>query len=210
MEVTMKEAFDNYFERLNKLWMDKTGYLPQVPRNDKLVQSGLYIENTENQYGKGYVAWQPQLQNEKVEFNLIEDSIGYTIAKSVKQFFSTYWFETINIQIANIPEFNLWNIDKTISNEIPYNEFWIEGIVPNNTAIEKFKISLLIGDIDQIRFLNRKFAHIGNGCVNGDDSFTLLIDIVSGEVFAVESEDKFVVKVAENIKELIMNSEVTR
>jgi hypothetical protein len=175
--MDMKKAFDDYFKRLNKLWHDKTGFLPQVPFDEKLSDYELYINGTLNQYSKGYVAWQPKLQTKPIDFTSVEKEIDCAIHSSIKDFYSAYWFIDLNIEIENVPEFNTHNIDLT-SNEVPSNEFWLEKITPDIDVLQKMKTAISIGKIDELLFTGRKFIYIGNGSVNGDDSFTLLADII--------------------------------
>lgn len=191
--MSMKEAFDIYFNKLNDYWQRTKGCYPKTVYIEKCDKHSIYIPGT---IQNGYAQWRPILQTEPVDFELIEKELEITIHVHLKEYFSTYWF----MQLGGDAEGNGYYL----------------GRIPPNTNIPMFvKKCRQEGDID---YLNGVFFAIGDADINGNQDCGLYVNNDNGEVICVDwdlvrhhnfqiplSETSF--KIANSLVELITNFE---
>ena len=87
--MSMREAFDIFFENNNKSWRRTWGTLPRVPRCDKNRQSSLIVAENDK---FDELEWLPKLQEKRIDFNSLEEDLEFRIHPQIKDFLSTYWF----------------------------------------------------------------------------------------------------------------------
>ena len=73
--MSMKEAFDTFFEKLDKSSLKALGKHPSVPYLEGVVSKDLLLLDTLDK--NGYVVWKPELQKEKISFDHVEKELGF-------------------------------------------------------------------------------------------------------------------------------------
>ena len=184
----MKEAFEAFFEEMDRNSLKKTGKLPRVPYKEGLVSKDLIqLETLE----KGYAVWRPQLQKEKVSFEEIEKELGFTIHSQIKKYLNTYWFRKIEARVPNSAGRVIVGLDGILpgmdfANRISYC-FDVEEFCPDCSGIGEY-------------FL------IGTFCKFDDfDGLLVLVNNNTSEVIAVDGSIKNSVKLADSIEDLLYN-----
>ena len=143
--MSMKEAFDYYFYKLNRYLNGKQLKTVYIEECD--IRDGIYISNTLDEFG--YVQWHPVLQTQLIDYSKLESELGFAIHKSIKEFHSIYWFDRIE-SLLNDGE-NMW-----IDGVIPYNNNSPESVLKKlrngfNNCMEEFLndgIYYKIGGVD--------------------------------------------------------------
>lgn len=185
--MSMKEAFDTFFEEMTQNYLKERGVPPQAPCNEERRPTGLFILETLND--KGYAQWKPKLQEKPVSFDTVEKELGFSIHPQIKAFLSTYWFLALD------------GIIQTSSGEA---ELRLNGLTPYSNLEER-----IISDFnnEETHYLHdHKYFLIGTFCsIGGNDSYLVQVNNDTGEVTAVEVMDKRSVKLADSIEELLMN-----
>ena len=107
--MSMREAFDIFFENNNKSWRRTWGTLPRVPRCDKYRQSSLIVAENDK---FDELEWLPKLQEKRIDFNSLEEDLEFRIHPQIKDFLSTYWFmplegKTDKIDKIDLDRFNI-------------------------------------------------------------------------------------------------------
>lgn len=180
--MSMKEAFENFFAKMNNLWNENMNCYPKYPYIEKYqpnILKKLFIPGT---YSNGYVQWQPKLQDNNVNFEEVERELGCKIHSQIKDYFSTYWFLRLNGKVGeNIIYLNpiFPNVD-------------ILSIVKN--CIEKGKYHYQQSEI---------FFAIGFASVDGDDSYGVCVNNETCEVTCVQFQDRISIKIADSLEELL-------
>lgn len=64
--MSMKEAFDAFFEEMTQNYIREWGEPPQAPCNEKRRPTGLFLLETLND--EGYAQWKPRLQENTFAF----------------------------------------------------------------------------------------------------------------------------------------------
>ena len=59
--MSMKEAFETFFEEMTQNYLNELGVPPQAPCNEKRRPTGLFLLETKN--SEGYAQWKPKLQD---------------------------------------------------------------------------------------------------------------------------------------------------
>ena len=183
--MSMKEAFDTFFEKSNNSWKRQWGTLPTVPNCEKFANCPL-ITSTVNE--KKDLEWQPKLQTEPIDFKPIEKSLGFEINDQIKEYLSTYWFLSLEGRTGMVEQLVL------------------DEVLPKSQ--QRF-----LEDVEF--FFNKKELHylehgnyflIGGFCsIDGDDSYLIHVNNDTGEVTAVQNFDKVSIKIADSIEDLLMN-----
>ncbi len=88
--MSMKEAFDSYFKKLEESCKKQNGCMPKVVYLENCDLHGIYIGGSLD--SEGYAEWCPVLQNQFDGFDEVEKELGFKINEQVKQYFTTYWF----------------------------------------------------------------------------------------------------------------------
>ena len=65
----MKEAFETFFEEMDRNSLSGIGELPTIPYREGVVSKELILMET---LKNGYAVWRPQLQKKKISFESIE------------------------------------------------------------------------------------------------------------------------------------------
>lgn len=185
--MSMKEAFDTFFEEMTQNYLNEWGVLPQAPCNEKSRPTGLFLLETLND--KGYAQWKPRLQEKPISFDAVEKELGFSIHPQIKAFLSIYWFLALD------------GIIQTSRGEA---ELRLNGLTPYSDLEER-----IISDFDneETHYLhNHKYFLIGTFCsIGGNDSYLVQVNNDTGEVTAVEVMDKRSVHIADSIEELLCN-----
>ncbi|MBQ3565566.1 MAG: SecY-interacting protein Syd [Oscillospiraceae bacterium] len=185
--MSMKEAFDTFFEEMTQNHMKKWGVPPLATCNEERSPTGLFILETLDD--EGYAQWNPKLQEKPVSFDNVEKELGFSIHPQIKAFLSTYWFLALD------------GIIQTSRGEA---ELRLNGLTPYSNLEER-----IISDFnnEETHYLHdHKYFLIGTFCsIGGNDSYLVQVNNDTGEVTAVEVMDKRSVKLADSIEELLMN-----
>ncbi len=179
----MQKAFDIFFSKMNESWKRVWNTYPKTSINEKFYNCGLYISEKPID---GYMEWQPKLQVNNVDFQSIEENLGYKIHSDIKKYISTYWFLPLDGSLENVEQLQL------------------KEILPNYD-IEKMLKERFRKDL--FHYLNdSEYFLIGNFCcIGGDDSYSLQVNNNTGEVVAVQPFDKKEIRIASSIEELLIN-----
>lgn len=185
--MSMKEAFETFFEEMTQNYLEKRGFPPQAPCNEERHPTGLFLLETLNE--KGYAQWKPKLQENVVSFSKVEQELGFLIHSQIKEFLSTYWFLALDGRI------------QTQNKKIVLR---LNGLTPYNDLNERIVSGF---DNEQSHYLSdHKYFLIGTYCmIDGNDSYLIHVNNDTGEVTAVEVMDKISITLANSIEELLMN-----
>ncbi len=189
--MSMKEAFDIYFEKMKKSCLEKYGGNPNKPIIRKFQDVGFYDLETMEKHkmagNKGYADWKPILQNMPVSFKPIESKLGITLHPQIKSFLSTYWFLALRGSLNGA-------------------DIGIDAITPDIDFLQYIGYRFNNEDFNYLE--NNDFIMIGSSVQIGPiDSYLLEVNNNTGEVFAIEVMDKKSVKLADSIEELLINME---
>lgn len=181
----VKEAMEYHFSANLISYLKKWGTYPKCPVRDEDINCGLVISKPDYD---GYYQWQPLQQTIQIDFERIEDKLGFRIHKDIKEFISSYF----HFQLEGYT--NVYSI-------------WIYGLLPTynieRVILDRFNKSDYAGDYQFI--LNGQFFFIGAGCIDGDDSHCFEVDNTTGEVLAVQYTDQKYLKVEDSIKDLFLH-----
>ncbi|MDE5583888.1 MAG: SecY-interacting protein Syd [Ruminococcus sp.] len=189
--MSMREAFDIYFTRLNKVWQEKHGSYPKTFYLERCDVKGVYLPGTIDE--EGYIQWQPKLQTESVDFESIEKELQLTIHPHLKEYFSTYWF-------------------MQLSGYVGENSYSFDNIYPNAAISQLIKKSREDGNIDYIRGVFFAVGDANQDCglyVNNDNGEVICIDWDLAQYYDFKipfNETSF--KVSDSMAELIKKLEV--
>lgn len=183
-ESGVKEAMEYFFAADRIANMKKWGTFPKCPVRKEDTSSPLII--SEPDYD-GYCQWQPIKVEEKFDFTLAEEKLGFKIHKDIKDLLSSYY------------HFMIEGYTKDYSMHI-YG--FTPGTDVDRLILHRFEKESYAGDYHFI--LNGNFFQLGAGCIGGDDSFIFEVDNTTGEVWAVEYMDKRAYKIALSIKQLLL------
>lgn len=182
-ENNIKKAFDIFFNKMNESWKTVWNTYPKTSFRQENDICGLYIsKKVEN----GYVEWQPRLQVNDINFQNIEKILDYKIHPDIKKYMSAYWFFRLNSSLENDVHFQL------------------KDILPNcdmeKEILDRFKKERFHYKKDGEYFLLGECC-----CIEGDDSYSLQVNNITGEVIAVQPFDEEEIKIASSIEELLKN-----
>lgn len=185
--MSMKEAFDIFFEEMTQNYLKKKGVPPKAPCNEEKYPTGLFLMDTLDE--NGYAQWKPKLQGNAVSFENIEKELGFKIHPQIKDYLSTYWFLDLDGRL------------QTQENKIVLR---LNGLTPYNDLNERIVSGF---DNEQSHYLSdHKYFLIGTYCmIDGNDSYLIHVNNDTGEVTAVEVMDKISITLANSIEELLMN-----
>ena len=181
--MSMKEAFDTFFEKNNNSWKKVWRTLPRVSKIPKYSQSPLVV-NEDNINGE--LEWQPQLQDMTVDFKLIEEELGFEIHPQVKEYLTTYWFMPLKGKTSIV------------------DQLVLEELLPQTQT----DFSRYVKDC----FNKKQYHYLDSGeyfliggfcCIDGNDSYIVHVNNDTGEVTAVQNFDKISIKIADSIEELL-------
>lgn len=180
--MSMKAAFDVFFEKNNDSWMKKRGSLPKVVKNKLNENCGLFVNELE---ASGRVEWQPKQQTEKIDFTPAEEALGFTIHSQIKEFLNTYWFLELRGKTEEI------------------HQIQINPVLPNKDLVllakESFNVRGYRFNKEDNYFLLASFCEI-----KGDDGYAILVANKTGKVYAVLPREKKSQEIAESIEDLLL------
>ncbi len=184
--MSMKEAFETFFEEMDNNSMKKLGKLPSIPYIEGKVSKDLLLLDT---LDKGYVVWRPELQRETVSFNNVENELGFNIHPQIKEYMSTYWFRKLEAKIICT--------EGTV-------KLSLTGILPGRDIADRVKGRLCSREEHYLS--NPKFFLLGTYCrVDDDDHYLVCVNNDTCEVTAVNVGARVSIKLANSIEELLYN-----
>lgn len=180
----VKEALEYFFARNNIAYLKKFRSFPTCPLDDN-EDSQMFISEPDMD---GYCQWQPALQDEAVDFEGIENELGFKVHNDIKQLVSSWYYFRLEGRIKRT-NFDIYSVTPDMDmNEVVTSRFDKESYSGGYEFVEK-----------------EKFFLMGGCCINGDDSFLIEVNNATGEVYAVEYMDRKNVKIADSIYDLLMN-----
>ena len=180
----MKEAFETFFEEMDRNSLVVVGELPTIPYVEGANEL-LLMETLKD----GYVVWRPKLQENKFSFESVERELGFKIHPQIKQYYNTYYFRSLQARIMSDEGLVI---------------FYLDGILPGVDLAKMVKGNISDGETHYIR--NKVFFKIGTYCkIDGVDSYLVHVNNETCEVTAVEVGDRHSVKLADSIEDLLMN-----
>ena len=177
--MSMKDAFDNYFYKLNRYLNGKQPITVYDKECD--IRDGIYIPNTLDECG--YVQWHPVLQTQLIDYSKLENELGFVIHKSIKEFHSIYWFDCIECLLNGGQ--NMW-----INGVLPYNGNSPEAVLKKvRNGFNNCMADLLIDTI---------YYEIG-----GVDSNGIYVDNRTGKVIIANIYEELKIELANSIESLL-------
>ena len=185
--MSMKVAFDTFFEEMTQNNIKKKGVPPKAPCNEDRFPTGLFLLDTLDE--NGYAQWKPKLQEKTVSFDSIESELGFAIHPQIKEFLSTYWFLALNARLQT-PNENV--------------VLKLNALTPYTNLAEYIKSGF---DNEETHYLSdHKYFLIGTYCmIDGNDSYLIHVNNDTCAVTAVDVMDKRSVHLADSIEELLCN-----
>lgn len=194
--MSMKEALENYFKRLESSCQNKNGCMPKTVYVEKCDLHGIYIKGSLDQ--EGYAEWKPILQNQFIDFEQIEKELGFKINEQIKKFFTTYWFMQM---------YGNYN----------GNECYFNKIVPNADIRDIILKSHHSGNIDYMKPYN--YFHIGDVDNIDHEDCGLYVENSTCKVVGIDWNgamdcdfskplSEFMFKICDSLEELIDTMEV--
>ena len=179
--MMMKEAFDIFFEKLNRVYEEEFGTKPMIPYSEKWNRDLLVSEPDD----EGYVEWEPKLQTDDIDWASIERELGFSLCEELKEFYSTYSFADLDGR---------------------YNKMFInfDGVNIKKGVEVMVRDAYEIGKDD---FPNSEVFAIVDAQIRDDDGYTLYFDNKDGRLFAREFDTNKTVEVSNSITEVIANME---
>ncbi len=177
----MKEAFDKYFQKLNKKYKKEFSTLPTVSYSEKIDQSLLVSEPDEDRE----VQWQPKLQEKEIEWDKIEEEIGFAVRDDLKAYYSTYRFFMLSGK----------------KDDRQLNFYAVGAGEPVRVTVKRNY------DDGQYFFKKQQIFIIGQAVVAGDDNYFICYDNKTGKLFCYESDTKDKVFLPNSIKEIFDSME---
>ena len=179
--MSMKEAFDTFFEEMDRNSLKVLGTLPTVPCRE----GALILPDTCDEYG--YSVWRPQLQTEPFSFDDIEKDFGFAIHPQLKEYLTTYWFRRLEARMV-------------VDGEEIF--FALNSILPGTNFTEWLR---RMKSDEETHYLNDcVYFILAIYCnIDGVDSFLVEFNNDTGEVTAVEVGDGVSIKLADSLEELL-------
>ncbi|PHU34427.1 SecY-interacting protein Syd [Pseudobutyrivibrio ruminis] len=181
--MIMKEAFDIFFEKLNRVYEEEFGTKPMIPYSEKWNRDLLVSEPDD----EGYVEWEPKLQTETIGWASIEDGLGFKICEELKAFYSTYSFAQLDGDYKKISLcFDLVNLEENVT----------------ETILEAYETA-------QYLFSGEEVFVLGMAELNGDDGYTIYFDNKNRKLFCYEDDTYKTIEFNESLTEVIGGMEAT-
>ncbi len=174
--MSMKETLEVYFDTYVEWYEKEYGSFPKTKYSEKNnMNESIYIPDTLDENGN--VCWLPKLQIKKINFETLENELGFSIHESIKELFSTYWFGIIE-------------------GECEIGEVWINGIQPGSDVIWRIRDGFIKGK-------NHYIKHNNYFCLGLSDSYTIMLDNNTGEITAVIFYEEESIHLADTLEELL-------
>lgn len=184
--MSMKEAFETFFEEMDRNSLAKRGKLPSIPYMEGFVSKELLLIDTIDE--EGYVVWRPQVQKEKYSFENIEKELGFEINQQIKSYLNTYWFHTLDARMQ-VADHQIY--------------FSLHGVIPDMNLSENLRYRFNASGTHYLK--DHHYYLIGTYCkVDKLDSYLVHINNETSEVTAVEVGDHISIKLADSLEELLL------
>ena len=177
----IKTAFDSYFSKLDSLYRSSFGTKPTVPYSDTLNKALIIGSPDED----GEIQWAPKEQDEKFDWNICEDELGFELSRELKDYYNTFYFFAISGAFGSC-ELHFYRIDGSES---------IKNIVLRNY------------NDAQYTFFATEIFLIGKAIVNDDDNYFIYYDNTTGKLFCYETDTKNEVLLSYSIAKTIESME---
>lgn len=172
----MKEAFDNYFKKLNRVWNELMNSGPMVSYS-KDINKDLIISSPDED---GDVEWKPVLQ-QSYDFSSITKALGFDLCDELKAFYNTYYFFTLG-------------------GELDGKSLYFDSV----GAKEPLETTIINAyENGQYYYPNSQSFVIGMACINENDNYILFFDNEDGKLFCYENETNSKVQVSYSLEETI-------
>ena len=183
--MSMKEAFDTFFEEMDRNSMKVRGKLPSLPFVAGPAEKTLFLEETRSK--SNWAVWRPRLQTDPVSFTNIEKEFGFEIHPQLKEYLTTYWFRRLEARMVVDGE----DISFALNSILPGTNF--------NEWLRRMKSD------EETHYLNDcVYFILATYCnIDGVDSFLVEFNNDTGEVTAVEVGDGVSIKLADSLDELL-------
>lgn len=172
--MTMKEAFETYFEKLNNVWKDGIGCYPMISEDEKNNKDLIISEPDED----GEVEWQPQLQKNEINFSSI---INFDLCEELKGFYNTYSFFSLRGKIANV-------------------RLYFDPVNAIETVEDTIKKAFENG---QYYYPNSQIFVLGVASIDEDDNYILFFDNKTGRLFCYEGDTKKEITISDSLAKTI-------
>lgn len=168
--------FNNYFQKLEDVYLREFGTLPTVTYTDSINKSLLIGDMNED----GEIQWKAVKQEKNIDWENLEKIFGFTVNKELREYYSTYRFLIITGSVSDI-YFRLFPLGVT------------------REAERDIKQQLADGKYD---FPASQIFLIGEASVGQDDSYFVYYNNLTKEVFCYDRETKHKVFMAESLTAL--------
>ena len=158
----MKKAFESYFQKLNALYDELFSTLPTVSCSDRLNPSLVVSEPDED----GEVQWKPLEQTSPLEWESIEEKLGFSVCEELKAYYSAYYFLRMSGKLGNC--------------QLNFYPLGAAGPIPE-TIEQNYKDARYFFPDTQIFIL-------GNARAAGDDSYFIFYDNLENRLFCYEND----------------------
>lgn len=165
MKIEMKEAFDKYFDRLNKSYKAAFNTRPRtcLP-NDVDIDKRLIVSEEDED---GYVEWAPVKIEKRPSLLNIEKELGFSLSAELKDFYLTYLFGKLEGTVGDI-------------------DLYFYKMYSINNLEKKIKQEYADG---QWCFPNSQVFLIGDACCGGIDNFFIYYDNEKQQLFIYDNEE---------------------
>lgn len=184
--MSMKEALANCFERKIKFWREEMGSNPKFPCEQEEMGNGLFVDGTIDD--EGYAEWMPRVQNEKINFEEVEQKLGFSLNSKLKDYFCGYWFMELIGRYSNTTIY---------FHSIPYNANISKKILESHIIPEV---------LEKLGFeSSRQLFEIGTAEIDGNDEYVVCIDNERDRVIYIYYPESIVID-SEKSLDTIINS----
>lgn len=173
----MKEAFDKYFEKLNKLYAEEFGTKPTVSFSET-YNNNIFISEPD-EYGEA--EWEPKLQETAIDWNRLEEELKFKICDELKAYFSTYSFAQLEGDFGKISLcFDPVDLEERVEDSVKNAYKTAQYLYPGSEI----------------------FA-LGMAEINDDDGYTIYFNNQNNKIFCYEDDTKKTVELTESLETII-------
>lgn len=176
VNMAMKEILDLYFNTYTEWYKKEYGSFPKTKYSEKNnTDESIYLPDTLDENGN--VCWLPKLQSKAINFEKLENELGFAIHKRIKELFSIYWFGIIEGQYE-------------------IGEIWINGVQPGSDVLWRIKDGFEKGK-------NHYNENAVFFCLGLSDPYTIMLNNDTGEITAVLFYEEESIHLADSLEELL-------
>ncbi|SCX89621.1 MULTISPECIES: SecY-interacting protein Syd [Pseudobutyrivibrio] len=177
----INNALESYFKKLNVFFENEFGSLPTVSYTDRLNKK-LVVSEPDEDYE---VEWQPKEQAENIDWNEVEEKLGFTLCEELKNYYSAYSF----LMMAG--DYKKAYLDFT-------------PIDATESVVDTIKKAYRDGSF---YFPNKQVLLIGGAEIGNNDDYFIFYDNETGKVFCLDDDTKKEVALADTLEEIIAEME---